>query len=70
MNQTLFLAEKILTVLNESSDTLESQRKATEIAAKVLQPERRGALSEAVRAEQARIVGALMPAAGEAVKAR
>lgn len=45
MNETLFLAEKILAVLSESNQTLESQRAATEIVVMLFKAEPYGSLA-------------------------
>jgi hypothetical protein len=47
MNQTLFLAEKILMVLDESNQTLQSQIAATEIVMKLFNAEPYGSLAHA-----------------------
>lgn len=46
VNQTLALAEKILTVLGESNQTLESQLAAGEIVIKLLKAEPYGSLAQ------------------------
>jgi hypothetical protein len=46
MNQTLFLAEKILGVLQDSNQTLESQLAASEIVVKLLKAEPYGSLAQ------------------------
>lgn len=45
LNQTLFLAERILQVLGDSSQSLESQLAATEIAVRLLKGEPYGSLA-------------------------
>jgi hypothetical protein len=45
MNQTLFLAEKILQVLQDSNQSLESQLAAIEIVGKLLKAEPYGSLA-------------------------
>ena len=46
MNRTLFLAEEILRVLQDSNQTLESQIAASEIAVKLLKAEPYGSLAQ------------------------
>ena len=46
MNETLFLAQKILVVLSESNQTLESRVAASEIAVKLLKAEPYGSLAQ------------------------
>jgi hypothetical protein len=45
LNQTLFLAEKILQVLGDSNQTLESRLAASEIVVKLLKAEPYGSLA-------------------------
>jgi hypothetical protein len=57
INETLFLAEKILVVLGESNQTLESQLAASEIVVKLLKAEPYGSLAQ-VRSAVESIEGA------------